>query len=185
MSHDILFSLWFFIPAGIANSTPIIAAHLPGLRNVNAPLDFGKHFRHRRIFGAHKTWRGIICGMIAGVLIIWLQAILFNHIAWIRQISSPIFYGRDAITELGLLLSLGALFGDALESFLKRQYNIPSGQLWFPFDQLDYVIGGLICSVIYVRLPLVYYAWIIAMWFCMHILFTYIGYGLKLKDRPL
>lgn len=185
MIHDILFSLWFFIPGGVANCTPIIVAHLPGLRALDAPLDGGKHFRQRRIFGDHKTWRGIICGLIIGVLVIWLQSVLFHHSAWVRRVGAPVSYGDFSVIVLGVLLSLGALFGDAIESFAKRQQNIPSGQLWFPFDQLDYVIGGLLCSLIYVRLPAADYAWIVLIWFMMHILFTYIGYVLKLKDRPI
>jgi CDP-2,3-bis-(O-geranylgeranyl)-sn-glycerol synthase len=185
MSDNILFALWFFIPAGIGNSTPIIAAHLPGLRTLNAPLDFGKKFRKRRIFGEHKTLRGVICGMIIGTLVIWLQMVLFHHSEWIRHISVPVSYRHLSVLWLGLLLSFGALIGDALESFLKRQCNIPSGQRWFPFDQLDYVIGGLLAATIYVRLPLQDYAWIVLLWFGMHILFSYIGYLLKLKDQPL
>lgn len=185
MIHDILFSFWFFIPAGIGNSTPIIAAHLPGLRTLNAPMDFGKKFHGKRIFGAHKTLRGLLCGMLMGVLVIWLQMVLFHHYAWARRISSPLSYNHLSVLTLGLLLSFGALIGDAIESFLKRQYSIDSGQRWFPFDQFDYVIGGLLFATIYVRLPLQDYAWIVVIWFGMHLLFSYIGYMTKLKDQPL
>jgi CDP-2,3-bis-(O-geranylgeranyl)-sn-glycerol synthase len=185
IGHDILFSLWFFAPAGIANSTPIGAAHLPLLRNLNAPLDFGKKLRKRRIFGEHKTCRGVICGTIMAILVVWLQMVCFHHYAWVRHTSAPVSYVHLSVLWLGLLLGFGALAGDAIESFLKRQWNIPSGQRWFPFDQLDYVIGGLLAATIYVRLPLQDYGWIIVIWFTMHVLFSYIGYLLKLKDRPL
>jgi CDP-2,3-bis-(O-geranylgeranyl)-sn-glycerol synthase len=185
MGHNILFSLWFFLPAGIANSTPIIAAHLPGLRNLNAPFDFGKKFRNRRIFGDHKTWRGIIGGLIIGVLVVWLQMTLFHHFLWVRHTSAPVSYQRPSVLILGLLLSFGALLGDAIESFLKRQYSIPAGQRWFPFDQLDYVIGGLLLATLYVRLPLQDYGWVVLIWFGLHLLFSYLGYVLKLKESPL
>ena len=185
MTRDILFALWFFIPAGIANSTPIVVAHIPGLNTLNAPMDFGKKFHKKRIFGEHKTWRGFIAGMVMAVLVIWLQVGLFDHYAWIRHISQPVFYSGGSIVALGLLLGFGALIGDATESFLKRQYNIDSGQRWFPFDQLDYVIGGLLFATAYVRLPVQDYGWIIIIWFCMHLIFSYIGYILKLKDKPL
>src|SRR5580700_4566133 len=134
MMHDILFSLWFFLPAGFGNSTPIVAAHMPGLRTLNAPMDFGKSFRGKRIFGAHKTLRGLVCGMIMGVFIVWLQSVLFHHYGWARQISSPVSYEHLSVLTLGLLLSFGALMGDAIESFLKRQYSIRSGDRWFPYD---------------------------------------------------
>lgn len=185
MINDILFSLWFFIPAGIANSTPIIAAHIPGLNKLNAPMDFGKKFHKKRIFGEHKTWRGLISGMLMGLLVIWLQVVLFDHYAWIRNFCNPVFYGGASIVWLGLLLGFGALLGDALESFFKRQYNLPAGDTWFPFDQLDYVVGGLILATVFVRLPLIDYLLILVIWFAMHVLFSYLGYLLKLKDKPL
>jgi len=185
MIHDMLFSFWFFVPAGIGNSTPIIAAHAPGLRAWNAPMDFGKSFRKNRIFGAHKTLRGLLCGMIMGVFAVWLQSVLFHHYAWARQVSSPVSYEHLSVLTLGLLLSFGALMGDAIESFLKRQFSIDSGQRWFPFDQLDFVIGSLLLTTIYVRLPLQDYLWIILIWFGMHLLFSYLGYLLKLKDQPI
>lgn len=165
--------------------TPILAAHLPGLRTLQTPMDCGKYFRGKRIFGDHKTWRGLICGLVAGVLIVWLQSALFDHYVWIRHVSNPVVYRGTAIWALGLLLSFGALLGDALESFFKRQCNIDSGQRWFPFDQLDYVLGGLIFVTFYIRLPLVDYLLIILIWFGMHLLFSYLGYLLKFKDKPI
>lgn len=185
MTHDALFALWFFVPAGIANATPVIVSHLPGLRTLNAPMDCGKKFHGKRILGDHKTWRGLISGIIMGVLVVWLQSLFFRDYAWIRQVSSPLSYTGLRLASLGLLLSFGALAGDAIESFLKRRCNIGSGRSWFPFDQLDYVIGGLLLSLIYVRLPAAYYAWVVLIWFAMHLLFSYIGYLAGLKDQPL
>lgn len=185
MIHDILFSLWFFIPGGIANSSPIIAAHLPGLRALKAPLDFGKKLRGKRIFGAHKTIRGLFVGVALGVLVVWLQTFAYHHYSWIRQVSAPLDYSHLSVLGFGLLLGFGALMGDALESCLKRQCNIAAGSTWFPFDQLDFVIGGLVFTALYIRLPAVYYGWILLVWFGMHILFSYLGYLVKLKERPV
>jgi len=183
--HAILFSLWFFVPAGFGNMTPVFAAHIPLLRDLNYPLDFGKKYRKQRIFGVHKTWRGVVLGVLIGMLIVWVQSVIFHHSAWIRSISTPVNYRASSILVLGLLLSLGALIGDAIESFVKRQRGIGSGDRWFPFDQLDYVIGGILLSILYVRLPLDRYVWIIILWFGMHLLFSYIGYLLKLKSKPI
>ncbi len=185
MSHDILFALWFFMPGGFANATPIIAAHLPGLRNLNLPMDFGLSFRGKRIFGEHKTWRGLIAGLAIGVLIVWLQTLAFHHYGWAQSIAAPLNYGSLSFVALGAALGVGALMGDAIESFLKRQFSIAAGHTWFPFDQLDFVIGGTLLSAVYVRLPAVDYGLILLIWFGMHLLFSYIGFLLKLKDRPL
>lgn len=63
MIEIILFVLWFFAPAGVANVTPILVAKLPGLREWSAPMDFGFTYRGKRVFGKHKTWRGFITGV--------------------------------------------------------------------------------------------------------------------------
>ena len=51
MKENILFALWFFLPAGIANVAPIFAAKWRLLESLNKPLDFGQTFRGKRIFG--------------------------------------------------------------------------------------------------------------------------------------
>jgi hypothetical protein len=55
---DILFALWFFLPAGLANAAPVFANKIPGSEWLAVPIDGGKHFRGKRITGNHKTIRG-------------------------------------------------------------------------------------------------------------------------------
>src|SRR3954468_15530787 len=149
MGQDLLFALWFFAPAGIANVTPILAAKTPGLKRLDAPVDAGLSWRRRRLLDDHKTWRGIITGVIAGILVLWLQTYLYDNYAWARDISRPVNYRTLSVISFGFLLSFGALFGDLVKSFLKRQIGVPPGNSWFPFDQLDYIIGGLVFSGLY------------------------------------
>jgi CDP-2,3-bis-(O-geranylgeranyl)-sn-glycerol synthase len=179
--HNLWFALWFFLPAGIANVTPIFAAKTPGLKRLSAPIDFGKHFRGKRILGNHKTWRGLITGITMAVLVAGLEGLIYRHINN-QQICDMIY---PPGLKLGFLLGLGALLGDMAKSLFKRQFNVKPGRSWFPFDQLDYIAGGLLFSAIIVRLTLLQYAWIIAVWFGMHLVSSYIGYRLKLKDAPI
>lgn len=185
MIHNIWFGLWFFLPVGVANVSPIFASKIPGLKNLNYPMDFKAKYKGKRIFGKHKTWRGIISGIILGIIFIYIQKYIYIHYASIRSISAPLNYDQSNIWFLGLLLSSGALITDALESFIKRQKGIDSGETWFPFDQLDYVIGGVVFSLVYIRLSVVQYLWIIVIWFIMHLLFSYVGYLLKMKEKPI
>jgi len=55
-----LFVVWFFLPAGLANMTPIFAAKLPYLSRWSFPLDGYATFRGKRVFGSHKTIRGVL-----------------------------------------------------------------------------------------------------------------------------
>jgi CDP-2,3-bis-(O-geranylgeranyl)-sn-glycerol synthase len=185
MINDILFALWFFLPAGVANVTPILAVKVPLLKAWNTPLDLGRSFKGKRLLGDHKTWRGIVSGVIMGTLFAGFQGYLFDQSVWVQSISQSVNYDSASILLLGFLLSLGALGGDALKSLLKRQLSVKSGESWFPFDQLDYIVGGLILSALVVQIPVINYLWILILWFGLHLLFSYIGYLLKLKDSPI
>jgi len=182
--NPFLLALWFFMPAGLSNAAPVLANKVPSYKKWKTPLDFGHSWHGKRIFGDNKTFRGLVAGVVLATLAIGLQKYLFIHSGWIREISL-IDYNQSAVWLLGPLFGIGALVGDALESFFKRQIGIASGQSWFPFDQIDYIIGGLFFSLPLVRLSILYYPWILVVWFGMHLIVSYIGYLLKLKDKPI
>ena len=185
MLHDIAQAVWFFLPAALANASPIGVAALPGLRRLNAPMDFGKQFRGKPILGHHKTWRGIVTGMVTATLVLWLQQSAVRHYGWAQQVSTGIPYDTLPTLLLGPAMGLGALLGDAVKSFFKRQHGTPSGDTWIPFDQLDYVLGGTLASLPFVRLSLVVYLWLFVVWFASHFLASWLGWKVGLKARPI
>lgn len=175
MSLDnIIFALLFFLPAGISNMTPVFSSKIPYLRNWNTPLDFGGFYKGQRIFGKNKTWRGLISGVLLGTLTGYiLSQTYFTE------------YNTTLFVLLSASMSLGALVGDAVESFFKRQHQIPSGKSWFPFDQTDYIIGGLLFTLPITALPLWLCLWVIGLYFGLHLISSYIGYLLGLKELPI
>jgi CDP-2,3-bis-(O-geranylgeranyl)-sn-glycerol synthase len=181
---SILFALWFFLPAGLANGAPVIANQMPVLKNYKQPLDFGKKYRGQRIFGNNKTFRGLLTGIVVAIVTVFLQQLAYENIAFVRDFSL-IDYSMQSAIILGGLLGAGALIGDALESFIKRQLHIASGESWFPFDQLDYVFGGLLFASFVISLAFKYYVLILLIWFSMHIIFAYLFYLLGYKDKPI
>ena len=185
MLHDILFALWFFLPAGVANMTPIFAAHIPLIKKLDYPMDFGKTFRGQRVFGSHKTWRGLLTGMIAATLVLWLQQWLAGSFGWAEWLARDVDYASLPILVLGPLFGLGALLGDAIESFFKRQKGVKPGDGWFPWDQTDYIIGGAIATMPFVQLSIAQYGWLLVLWLATHLVASYIGYLLGLKDKPI
>lgn len=185
MAYDLWFALWFFLPAGVANVTPILLLKVPVIKHWNRPFDLGWKLRGRRLLGDHKTWRGIIGGSLTAIFCVYLQAALFNHSEFIHSISQPVNYEDISLLGLGLALGFGALSGDALKSIVKRQIGVKPGSSWFPFDQLDYIIGGLLLSSLFVDLPLNLCLTIAGVWFVMHLIFSYFGYLLKFKDTPI
>lgn len=181
---DIITVIWFFLPAGLANMAPVFAAKIPGLKNLDYPLDFNLTFRGKRIFGPHKTIRGLVSGIIVGMLTVFLQNKLFVNYEVVREFIN-IDYVRINWLVLGSLLGGGAIIGDAVKSFFKRQWDIPSGKSWLFFDQIDYILGGIIFTVFYWPLSLVQYSLIIIIFFLLHIAVTNIGYLIGLKEQPI
>ncbi len=171
---NIIFALLFFLPAGISNMTPVFSSKIPYVKNWNTPLDFGKSYRGQRVFGKNKTWRGLLSGVVLGTLTGYI-------------LSQTYFTDYDTVlfTLLAASMSFGALAGDAVESFFKRQRGIPSGKPWFPFDQTDYIIGGLLFTLPVTIVPFWVAAWVLALYFGLHLLSSYIGYLLGLKELPI
>lgn len=164
---------------------PVFAVRLPWLRNMNWPLDAYKSWRGIRLMGDNKTWRGLVAGMIFATLTLWLQQLAVEHNAWIAGVTSQVDYRVLPVLVMGPLFGFGALVGDAIESFFKRQRKIPPGHGWFPFDQTDYIIGGAIATAPFVQLSVVQYVWLIIIWLCLHIGASFIGYKLGFKERPI
>jgi len=181
---SILAALWFFLPAGIANGVPVIAAKLPWLRQLNAPMDFGRSYNGHRIFGTNKTWRVLAVGVLCATIIIGLQKYLFTHSLFILE-HSWFDYRPASIWLLGPLFGTGVIVADAIESFFKRQRGIAPGYPWFPFDQIDYIIGGCLLSLFIVRLPIKYYLWVLIVWLGTHIITVYVCYLVGLRDKPI
>lgn len=181
----ILFALWFFAPAGIANSSPVFANKVPLLKKLGMPIDGGKTFRGKRIFGDHKTVRGFIVGIICGFIVAVIQMYLYSKSSWIVDISNSVDYSQPIVLLMGAALGFGALAGDSAKSFIKRQVGIESGKSWFPFDQIDYIVGGLIISLAFTTLSLSEYIAIFLVWFLIHPIATLVGWLLGLKDSPI
>lgn len=169
-----LTAIIFFLPAGVANATPVFANKIPFIKNWQTPMDFGIKVGGKRLLGSNKTWRGVFTGStIAG-----LTALLVSP--WAHYDLPGL-----ATFGLGFLMGFGALFGDAIESAIKRQRGIPAGHSWFPFDQIDYILGGLLFLIPVASLSLATMTMILVTYFGLHLITAYIGYLLGLKDRPI
>jgi CDP-2,3-bis-(O-geranylgeranyl)-sn-glycerol synthase len=185
LAKDLFFALWFFLPAAIANMMPIFAAHWKFIKEYDYPMDCHKTFRGKRIFGDHKTFRGLIVGMIFSTLVLWLQQLAVAHIQFVADLTNQVDYTQLPVLVLGPLFGFAAIAGDAIESFFKRQRGIKPGDGWFPFDQIDYIVAGAVATMPFVRLSLWQYVWLVALWLVIHVISTVIGYKLGLKDKPI
>ncbi len=172
-------SVWLFFPTGIANMSASLSRFIPLLRQ---PVDAGKYWRGRRIFGAHKTWGGLLTGTVAGILFYLLQQYVyqfdfFQTISLLDYHSQPWFIGG--------LFGLGAVLGDLVKSFFKRRISIEPGKPWIPFDQIDYIVGAI------VLLSFIYWpGWkvvvvVLVLGPVLHIMVNLISYTLRLQKNKL
>lgn len=174
--HFILEAMWFIAPAGFATVMPVLVQ--PIFSFLAYPVDFNKKIGGEPIFGKNKTWRGIIAATLTGVLFFWFQKSLVD-IPWFHSLS--IIDYKTSSLWFGFLFGLGAIIGDLVKSFFKRRFKIPPGVSWFPFDQIDYVIGALVFLA-----PLYFPGWkfsigLILVGIGLHLLSNVLGHLLKLR----
>jgi len=184
MFKEIFFAFWFFGPVGLANVSAFFSSKISYLKKFNYPIDFKLKFRNKRVLGSHKTIRGFVFGIFMAITGVYLQVFLYEHFSFMRQIHTVDYSTINPIV-FGFLCGFGALAGDAVKSFFKRRKGIVPGKSWTPFDQIDYIIGGIVFTWFYLPLSLGQYLMIFLLWFLIHPTGTFIGYLLKLRRKPL
>ena len=144
-------ALFFFLPAFIADIFPVIFSRVDFFDRFKKPIDGGKKWHGKAIFGDHKTYFGFLVGVTGAVVMGALQFFLYDTVSGARWLFLFNYDFSTAIV-LGFLLGFGALLGDLMRSFFKRRLGIASGGVFFPFDLLDFVAGGLLLGS-FVYLP--------------------------------
>lgn len=140
----IIKAVYFVLPAYLANMSPVLFDKLGWLKFLNRPIDGGKIFLSNRLFGENKTWRGLVSGIIFGILVAGVQKILLTT-GYTANIS---IFNYENWLIFGFLAGAGAIIGDLIKSFFKRRIGLKAGATWPVFDQLDFVIGFFIFTKI-------------------------------------
>lgn len=179
--------LWVLLAPYVASAT----ATLP--RGRGPPMDFGRVWPGdgRRLLGPSKTWAGFVCGTGVAFPVALLQA-------WLILIAPPSLaivpqFGPTVVGAIpvALLLSAGAMTGDALGSFLKRRWNLPSGQRAPILDQLPMVALPVLVGL--VAFPATFRSalwslqglfWLLVFTLALHTAFNWVGYKVGLKRVP-
>jgi CDP-2,3-bis-(O-geranylgeranyl)-sn-glycerol synthase len=179
--------LWVLLPALIANAT----ATLP--RGRGPPMDFGRTWPWdgRRVFGNSKTWSGFWFGTLFAIPFGLLEACLILIAP--PDLAIVPSYGPTVLASLPVvvLLSAGAMSGDALGSFLKRRLGRPSGARTLLLDQLPFVLLPIGLGIL--LYPSVFWStfgsleaagWLLVYTLGLHAAFNYVGYWAGLKKVP-
>ena len=157
----IIYPLIYILPAYAANGAPVVFGG-------GKPLDFGKKFIGKRIFGSSKTIKGAVAGIITGIIIGAIEYPFFPYMLYIS-----------------VALSIGAIFGDLFGSFMKRRYNIKPGATVPLLDQYGFFVFALLFALPQGHLPSLYgLLFLVLLTGPLHLLTNICANRLKLKSVP-
>ena len=157
----IIYSLIYIFPAYVANGAPVIFGG-------GKPLDFGRKFMGKRILGSSKTIKGAVAGIMAGTIIGIVEYNLFPYMLCIS-----------------VALAFGAIFGDALGSFIKRRIDLKPGATLPIFDQYGFLAFALLFALPLGHLPNLYgLLFIVILTGPLHLFTNICANRLKLKSVP-
>jgi len=166
----ILQAVWLIIPAYAANG-------FPPLLKGSTPLDRGRTFRGRRVFGEGKTIRGTIGGIAFGTIIGLIQITGQSYLPadlGLVEMSMP----------LVLLLTVGTMVGDILGSFLKRQIGMERGASLPIVDQDGFVVFALLLAALVYPAPIEHAIILMVITPPIHLLSNIGGYLIHVKKQP-
>ncbi|MFZ2472070.1 MAG: CDP-2,3-bis-(O-geranylgeranyl)-sn-glycerol synthase [Methanothrix sp.] len=134
--NALIIAFWLMLPAYIPNNC---AALFGG----GMPLDGGRIFSDgQRLLGDGKTFRGTFAGTVCGISVGLLQNMAAPFVGL------PSFGSGYEQLSILMALSLGAMLGDIVAAFFKRRMGLRRGAPLFIIDQLDFVIGAWLFTLL-------------------------------------
>ncbi len=156
-------------------------------------MDFGRLWKRdgRRVLGPSKTWSGFLVGGGLAVPFGLLEAGLIlaapKNLQLVPRWAPTVL---DALPVV-LLVTYGAMAGDALGSFVKRRLGRESGARTLLLDQLPFVLvpiglGAVVDPGLFVAVFASWPAllWLLVFTLLLHAGFNLVGYAAGLKKVP-
>jgi hypothetical protein len=183
------FLLVAFTLAGLVQTFWLRSRCCPWLRG---PLDGGRTWAGKRIFGDNKTWHGLVALVpaVGAAFVLLSLACRVVVPAWARGLwaLSPAAYGL-----LGCWVGLGFMLGELPNSFLKRRLDIAPGDapirpwarvLCFLGDRLDSILGAFLALALVVPTPMAVLLYLLLLGPAVHWSFSVLLFHLGVKGRP-
>jgi len=151
------------------------------------PIDLGRSYKGKRIFGDHKTWRGmtinVVCCCLGTLIQAWLQVSGILP-SWLFLLNY-----RDQALVVGILLGFGTTLGELPNSYLKRRFEIPPGEsrngfigaVFFIYDQVDLTIGIWVFLYFLIRPSPWLVLWSFILTLALHLSVSSVGYLLGMR----
>ena len=147
----------------LANGAPVVAKKILGARFA-LPLDFGvAFFDGRPVFGASKTFRGILVALLSATA------------------GAPLM-GLDPV--IGLIAGGAAMAGDLFSSFVKRRLNLPPSSQALGLDQIPESLLPLLACREALSLTAIDIALGVGVFFAGELVLSRLLFRAHLRDEP-
>lgn len=180
--------LLLFIPvlgAALAHA-PVLTFDM--LKELKRPLDGGRSWRGRRLFGDNKTWRGALMmtiGPLLATVVLSRFSGYWDHVPVEARDAGPVL--------VGLLVGLGTVIGELPNSFLKRQMGVAPGTqrrdatgiALTIYDQADLVLGIWLLLLPVIVLSPAVVAVAFAAVTLVHLVVNVIGHAIGARSSPI
>jgi CDP-archaeol synthase len=152
------------------------------------PIDRGRKFRGKRIFGDNKTYRGVVVVSLGTVIGFGLQSLFLHRIASVRSVE--LFdYAFFKSVALGLAVGGAAMLSELPNSFIKRRFEIAPGSaakgwkavIFYVYDQIDFLLGAWLVLAIVVPVTVERVLFSAGLLLVAHQLMSSAGYALGMR----
>jgi CDP-archaeol synthase len=152
------------------------------------PIDRGRKFRGKRIFGENKTYRGVVVVSLGTAIGFGLQSLFLHRIASVKSIE--LFdYAFFKSVALGLTIGVAAMLSELPNSFIKRQFEIAPGTaakgwkavIFYVYDQIDFLLGASLVLAIVVPITIGRVLLSAGLLLVAHQLMSSVGYALGMR----
>jgi CDP-2,3-bis-(O-geranylgeranyl)-sn-glycerol synthase len=157
------------------------------LRWLGRPIDAGITVRGRPLFGANKTYRGVVAVALGTAAGVGLQVLL--HRAGVAREAELLPYANLSVLGIGAALGAAAMLAELPNSALKRQLGIAPGTaargwasaIFYVVDQVDMLVGVWIVLGIVIGATVPRILWSVVFLFVAHQFLTVVGYRLGMR----
>ena len=156
-------AIYLLLLITIANGAPILARKLFN-NKFSWPLDAGiLFFDNRPVLGAAKTWRGLLSSLVISAL-------------------AADLLGYGLVN--GVIISLSAMMGDMLSSFVKRRLSRPASSQALLIDQVPESLLPCLFMQVEFHLRTVDVVLIVVIFVILELLLSRWLYKMGIRNRP-
>jgi len=185
----LLRATWLILPVVLGGLGHVAVLKTNVLSSLAVPIDNGARWRGRRLFGANKTWRGVVLMTGLTALTSGAQAALARRARW-ASVQQVLQSARVNAWLTGALCGLTYCLAELPNSFVKRQLGIEPGaratrasRLQYVVDQADSVAGCLVALRILYRAAASELLTAFALGLTIHIGIDQLIYAIGIKSR--